>query len=86
MVLFFDIIYLREVRDIKVSLTPRSDTIFKAIFGDQRNVNILARFLRAVFEQSPIKIQFSELKIADTNLTRSEQEIPHLYRWWDELR
>ena len=48
---------------IKVSLTPRGDTIFKSIFGDERNVNILAAFL-----------------------TRSEQEIPHLYRWWDELR
>lgn len=68
MVIFFGIIHLMEVRNIKVSLTPRSDTIFKAIFGDQRNVNILARFLRAVFEQSPIKIEFSELKIADTNL------------------
>ena len=74
MVLFFDIIYLREVRDIKVSLTPRSDTIFKAIFGDQRNVNILARFLRAVFEQSPIKIEFSELKIADTNLIADNKD------------
>ena len=74
LVIFFDIIYLREVRDIKVSLTPRSDTIFKAIFGDQRNVNILARFLRAVFEQSPIKIEFSELKIADTNLIADNKD------------
>lgn len=74
MVLFFDKIYLREVRDIKVSLTPRSDTIFKAIFGDQRNVNILARFLRAVFEQSPVKIEFSELKIADTNLIADNKD------------
>lgn len=63
-----------EVRNIKVSLTPRSDTIFKAIFGDQRNVNILARFLRAVFEQSPIKIEFSELKIADTNLIADNKD------------
>ena len=51
-----------------MSLTPRSDTIFKAIFGDQRNVNILARFLRAIFEQSPIKIEFSKLEIANTSL------------------
>jgi len=65
---------LREVRKIKISLTPRSDTIFKAIFGDQRNVNILARFLRAVFEQSPIKIEFSELKIADTNLIADNKD------------
>lgn len=74
MVIFFGIIYLMEVRNIKVSLTPRSDTIFKAIFGDQRNVNILARFLRAVFEQSPIKIEFSELKIADTNLIADNKD------------
>ena len=62
------------MRNIKVSLTPRSDTIFKAIFGDQRNVNILARFLRAVFEQSPVKIEFSELKIADTNLIADNKD------------
>lgn len=74
LVLFFDIICLREGRNIRVSLTPRSDTIFKAIFGDQRNVNILARFLRAVFEQSPIKIEFSELKIADTNLIADNKD------------
>lgn len=74
MVLFFDIIYLSEVRDIKVSLTPRSDTIFKAIFGDQRNVNILARFLRAVFEQSPIKIEFSKLEIANTSLIADNKD------------
>ena len=74
MVIFFGIIYLMEVRNIKVSLTPRSDTIFKTIFGDQRNVNILARFLRAVFEQSPIKIEFSELKIADTNLIADNKD------------
>ena len=74
MVLFFDIIYLSEVRNIKVSLTPRSDTIFKAIFGDQRNVNILARFLRAVFEQSPIKIEFSKLEIANTSLIADNKD------------
>lgn len=62
------------VRNVKVSLTPRSDTIFKAIFGDQRNINILARFLRAIFEQSPIKIEFSELKIADTNLIADNKD------------
>ena len=62
------------MRNIKVSLTPRSDTIFKAIFGDQRNVNILARFLRAVFEQSPIKIQFSKLEIANTSLIADNKD------------
>ena len=24
--------------------------------------------------------------VAEVSLTRREQEIPHLYRWWDELR
>lgn len=74
LVLFFDIICLREGRNIRVSLTPRSDTIFKAIFGDQRNVNILARFLRAVFEQSPIKIEFSKLEIANTSLIADNKD------------
>ena len=53
---------------LKISLTPRGDTIFKAIFGDQRNINILARFLRAIFAESCIKIEFSELEIISTNL------------------
>ena len=57
-----------EPEDIKISLTPRGDTIFKAIFGDQRNINILARFLRAVFAESCIKIEFAELEIISTNL------------------
>ena len=53
---------------LKISLTPRGDTIFKAIFGDQRNINILARFLRAIFAESCVKIEFSELEIISTNL------------------
>ena len=61
-------------KNIKVSLTPRSDTIFKAIFGDQRNINILARFLRAVFEQSPMKIEFSKLEIANTSLIADNKD------------
>ena len=61
-------------KNIRISLTPRSGRIFKAIFWDQRNVNILARFLRAIFEQSPIKIQFSKLEIADTNLIADSKD------------
>ena len=53
---------------IKVSLTPRGDTIFKSIFGDERNVNILAAFLRHVFEQSPVKVEFQELIIINPDL------------------
>ena len=54
--------------DLRVSFTPRGDTIFKAIFGDERNVNILAAFLRHVFEQSPVKVEFSELIIINPDL------------------
>ena len=43
-------------KNIKISFTPRGDTIFKSIFGDERNVNILSAFLRHVFEQSPVKV------------------------------
>ena len=53
---------------IKVSLTPRGDTIFKSIFGDGRNINILAAFLRHVFEQSPVKVEFQELIIINPDL------------------
>lgn len=55
-------------KNIKISYTPRGDTIFKSIFGDERNVNILAAFLRHVFEQSPVKIEFSELIIINPDL------------------
>ena len=55
-------------KNIKISYTPRGDTIFKSIFGDERNVNILAAFLRHVFEQSPVKVEFSELIIINPDL------------------
>lgn len=37
---------------------------------------------------TPSKYYFTDLGLrnARLNLTRREQEIPHLYRWWDELR
>jgi hypothetical protein len=38
----------------KFMLLPvTSDFIFKLIFGDQRNVDILAAFLKSVLEQTP---------------------------------
>lgn len=55
-------------KNIKISFTPRGDTIFKSIFGDERNVNILSAFLRHVFEQSPVKVEFSELIIINPDL------------------
>ena len=32
--------------------------------------------------------EYHKLYVCDRDafLTRREQEIPHLYRWWDELR
>ena len=56
----------RKKKNIK--LTPKSDDVFKAIFGDQRHINILEAFLKAVFERSPIKIEISNLLIGDTSL------------------
>ena len=56
----------RKKKNIK--LTPKSDDVFKAIFGDQRHINILEAFLKAVFERSPIKIEISNLIIGDTSL------------------
>ena len=60
--------------NVKVSLTPRGDTIFKAIFGDQRNVHILKAFLRAVFSESMVKVEFSELEIANTDLIADNKD------------
>lgn len=60
--------------NVKVSLTPRGDTIFKAIFGDQRNVHILKAFLRAVFNESAVKVEFSELEIANTDLIADNKD------------
>ena len=48
--------------------TPRNDTIFKAIFADERNEHILMSFLRAVFEKSPLKIDISNLMVVNPNL------------------
>lgn len=48
--------------------TPRNDTIFKAIFADERNEHILMSFLRAVFEKSPLKIDISNLMVMNPNL------------------
>ena len=32
------------------------------------------------------RIQMEEKRNTIINLTRREQEIPHFYKWWDELR
>ena len=59
-ILIFGIIYFRFLGS--------GDTIFKAIFGNERNINILVVFLRHVFEQSPVKVEFSELIIINPDL------------------
>lgn len=45
-----------------------------------------------VSSESAVKLAAEEFKtydrevVAVINLTRREQEIPHFYKWWDELR
>lgn len=48
--------------------TPRNDTIFKAIFADDRNEHILASFLKSVFKKSPLKIKISNLTVVNPSL------------------
>ncbi|MDR3183566.1 MAG: hypothetical protein LBT89_11740 [Planctomycetaceae bacterium] len=57
-------------------LSPKSDIVFKLIFGDQRNADVLAAFLQAVEIARyllGIKIPISEIAAA-TNLSREEIE------------
>lgn len=49
-------------------LSPKSDFIFKLIFGDQRNVDILAAFLQAVLNLP--KSNYDHLTIVDPHLKR----------------
>jgi predicted transposase/invertase (TIGR01784 family) len=47
-------------------LPPKSDTIFKLLFGDQRNVDILADFLKAVLRIP--EDEYREITIVDPHL------------------
>ena len=48
-------------------LSPKSNYIFKQIFGDQRNADILGGFLQAVLDLSPQ--EYDTLTIVDPHLT-----------------
>lgn len=50
----------------KEYLSPKSDLIFKMIFGDEKNVDILTAFLKSVLNISIDEYQ--ELKIVDPHL------------------
>ena len=50
----------------KPLLSPKSDFVFKLIFGDSRNVEILAAFLKAVLNMP--ETEFEYLTILDTHL------------------
>lgn len=47
-------------------MPPKSDLIFKMIFGDEKNVDILTAFLKSVLNISIDEYQ--ELKIVDLHL------------------
>jgi predicted transposase/invertase (TIGR01784 family) len=52
----------------KSILSPKSDFIFKLVFGDQRNVDVLADFLQAVLDIPPE--DYDTLTIIDPNVKR----------------
>ncbi|GHT22823.1 hypothetical protein FACS189419_05910 [Planctomycetales bacterium] len=52
----------------KPILSPKSDFIFKLVFGDQRNVDVLADFLQAVLDIPPE--DYDTLTIIDPNIKR----------------
>jgi predicted transposase/invertase (TIGR01784 family) len=52
----------------KSILSPKSDTIFKLIFGEQKNVDILASFLQAVLDLP--EEEYAELFIVNPNIER----------------
>jgi predicted transposase/invertase (TIGR01784 family) len=52
----------------KPILSPKSDFVFKLVFGDQRNVDVLAAFLQAVLDIPPE--DYDTLTIIDPNVKR----------------
>jgi predicted transposase/invertase (TIGR01784 family) len=53
-------------------LLPRSDLVFKLIFGDARNTDILAGFLQAVLDL-PVE-EYGEISIVDPNLRQESED------------
>jgi predicted transposase/invertase (TIGR01784 family) len=52
-------------------LLPRSDFIFKLIFGDQRNVDILAAFLKTVLDLP--ESEYDKITVVDPHLKRETE-------------
>ncbi|GHU80829.1 transposase [Clostridia bacterium] len=53
-------------------LLPRSDFIFKLIFGDQRNVDILAAFLKTVLDLP--ESEYDKITVVDPHLKREADD------------
>jgi predicted transposase/invertase (TIGR01784 family) len=56
----------------KAMLSPKNDFIFKLIFGDQRNADVLASFLQAVLDLP--ESEYEEIVIVDPHLKRESAE------------
>ena len=50
----------------------------------EKEKRVLLDALKA--EEAQFIAVYGRRRVGKTYLTRREQEIPHLYRWWDELR
>ena len=63
----------------KMSLLPvKSDFVFRLIFGDQRNVDILSAFLRAVLDIA--NDEYDHLTIVDPYLKKEFDEVHKIGR------
>jgi predicted transposase/invertase (TIGR01784 family) len=57
---------------VKSILPPKSDFVFKQIFGSEKNVDILADFLQSVLDLP--KEEYKELQILDPHLKRRQKD------------
>jgi predicted transposase/invertase (TIGR01784 family) len=53
-------------------LPPKSDVVFKLLFGDERNVDLLSDFLKSIFNLQDD--EYSEITIVDPHLLRKHPE------------
>ena len=59
--------------DNKMSLLPvKSDFVFRLIFGDQRNVDVLGAFLRSVLDIP--NDEYDQLTIVDPHLKKESED------------
>jgi len=52
----------------KSILPPQSNTVFQLLFGDQRNADLIADFLKAVIDTTDD--EYRDIVIVNPNLTR----------------